>query len=100
MTQRDLAEKLDVAQSYISNCERGARGLSTELLVRVAHVLGVTADELLGLQKERANGRPLQRRFLRRLQRIDDLPEDEQRALLKTLDAFLERAELRGTVTK
>jgi transcriptional regulator with XRE-family HTH domain len=96
MTQRDLAEKLGVGQSYVCNFERGDRGLSTDLLGRLARILRVSADELLGLKKQTSNGQPLPRRFLRRLRDIDRLSDKEQGALLQTLDAFLERAELKG----
>ncbi|MEM9192887.1 MAG: hypothetical protein AAGF12_27175 [Myxococcota bacterium] len=60
------------------------------MLVRLASALEVSADELLGLQ---APGTPRgitnNRRLLRRLKRIEELPKRDQDALIRTIDAFL-----------
>lgn len=48
MTQVELAEKLGVQQSTISHIENNLRDPSVELLVRLADVLEVTVDELIG----------------------------------------------------
>jgi transcriptional regulator with XRE-family HTH domain len=95
MTQRELAEQVGVGQSFISNYERGARGLSTEILVRLVRALKVSADDLLGLTRQQSDEKHADRRFFRRLREIDRLSVPEQKALLQTLDAFLERARLR-----
>lgn len=47
MTQKELAEKLNVTQGMISMIESGDRNPSLEVLVRLANVLGVTVDDLL-----------------------------------------------------
>lgn len=53
-------------------------------------MLGVSADELLGLRAapERTSARTA--RLLKRLQRIEELPPSDQKALLKFLDALLQ----------
>ena len=48
MTQVELAERVNVQQSAISLIERQERNPSLPLLVRLANVLGVTIDDLVG----------------------------------------------------
>lgn len=48
MTQADLAIKLNVAKSSISNYETGQRRAHTELICKVADIFEVSTDYLLG----------------------------------------------------
>lgn len=48
MTQRQLGEALDIGQTAIANYEQGNRSPDTESLLRIAEVLEVSVDELLG----------------------------------------------------
>ena len=61
-----------------------------EILVRLAEALGISTDDLLGRTKPKnGNGARLDRRFVRRLHLVGELPKRDQTALLRTLDAFL-----------
>ncbi len=93
LTQKELAEILGVTQPLISDYERGALRLHGDLIVQLAEILGTTADEMLGLEKAavQRNGAK-NRRLLRRLQAIDQLPRRDQEALIRTIDAFLSKA--------
>jgi hypothetical protein len=59
-------------------------------LVRFADALEITTDELL---QPKTAPSPLRRkpslRVLRRLERIEKLPQHQQNTLLKTIDGFL-----------
>ena len=83
---------LGLQQSMISHYERGSLRLHGELLVRLCEVLGVTADEFLGRGRPAETGVVEDRRFLRRLQRIERLSKRDKLALLRTIDAFLAKA--------
>jgi len=48
MSQQELAQKLNINQSNISNWERGINRPEYEKLVSLADIFGVTVDELLG----------------------------------------------------
>ena len=50
-SQAILAERVDASIEYISFIERGKRLPSVGTLVRLAHVLGVSAGSLLGEEK-------------------------------------------------
>jgi transcriptional regulator with XRE-family HTH domain len=91
ITQVELAEILGVPQPMISAYENGGLRLHGELIVELAKVLDVSADQLLGL-KEIKNGTPKNGRLLRKLQQLESLPRRDQQALMRTIEAFLQRA--------
>ena len=49
LTQKQLAEKLNISQKSLSKYERESLDLSTELIVRICRYFQVSADYLLGL---------------------------------------------------
>jgi len=93
LTQEDLAERLGVTQPVVSDYERGRLRLHGELIVQLAAILGVSADEILGLRASgRSNGAVRNRRLLRQVQALEKLSKRDQQALLRTIDAFLAKA--------
>lgn len=60
------------------------------LLVALAQALTVSTDELLGVKPMRATVAPKTARLLKRLQRIEELPPADQRAVLELVDAMLD----------
>lgn len=89
-TQVELAERVGMIQVLISDYENGKLRPYADVAARFATALGVSTDELLGLETpKQTNGSAVNRRFLRRLQKIDSLPKRDQDALLRTIDAFL-----------
>lgn len=75
------------------------RGLSpiyaiyAETIVRVAQVLSVSADELLGTRAGKGStDSAMSLRFTRRLNRLSTLPPAQQKFVLQTLDALLKSA--------
>ena len=47
LTQRALAERAQVARSYLSEIEAGKVSAGMDVQVRIARALGLTVDELL-----------------------------------------------------
>ena len=92
ITQVELADILGVAQPMVSAYENGGLRLHGELIVELTKILDVTADQLLGL-KETKNGTAKNRRLLRKLQQLELLPRRDQQALMRTIEAFLSRAQ-------
>jgi transcriptional regulator with XRE-family HTH domain len=81
-----------MTQPMISGYEHGTLRLHGELIVELAQILSVSADEILGLGESKGVSAPKNRRLLRRLEELDQLPRRDQQALLRTIDAFLRKA--------
>jgi transcriptional regulator with XRE-family HTH domain len=92
LTQVELAQQLGTAQPVISDYERGLLRLNGDVIVQLAKILSVSADELLGLDQSKQTTSVKNRRLLRRLQELEHLPRRDQEALLRTIDAFLRKA--------
>jgi transcriptional regulator with XRE-family HTH domain len=92
-TQSELAQKIGLTQTLVSDYERGKLRLNAEMLTRFALALEVTSDEILGIdRKDKARAKPQARRILRRLQALEKLPKRDQETVLRTIDAFLSKA--------
>lgn len=94
-SQGKLAERLKAHPQNVSQIERGVRGVSVQQVVRLARVLEVSTDEILG-RRERDSGIGSDRRLMRRLRRIQELPPGRRDALLKMIDGALGMAEGEG----
>jgi transcriptional regulator with XRE-family HTH domain len=92
ITQMELAGMLGVAQPVVSDYERGELRLHGQTIIELTRILRVSADELLGLEEPKGNGTIRNRRLLRRLQDLERLPKRDQQALMRTIDAFLQKA--------
>jgi transcriptional regulator with XRE-family HTH domain len=95
LTQTEIAKQLAIPQTLLSEYERGTVRLHGVMVAALAKALHVAADELLGLKPVKENGSFQDRRFFRRLQRIEKLPKRAKQTLLKTIDVYLDGAERR-----
>ncbi len=89
MTQKDLAERLDVPQPFISRYERGMLRLHGELIVKLTKILKVSADQLLAIKNVKGSKPHINPRSLRRMNQIDELSRRDREALLRTIDTYL-----------
>lgn len=101
LTQTELAEKIGIIQVLIADYERDKLRLNAEMICRLAKALGVSADILLGLKKTETDSvlvknSALSLKLARRLQKIDQLPGAKQKALLQTIDIYLQASGLRA----
>jgi transcriptional regulator with XRE-family HTH domain len=94
-SQGKLAERLKAHPQNVSQIERGVRGVSLQQVVRLARVLEVSTDEILG-RREQDSGIGGDRRLMRRLRRIQELPPTRREALLRMIDGALAMAESEG----
>lgn len=96
LTQVELAERLGVTQPAVSDYENDDIRVPADVVLKIATILGVSTDELLGLKeapaKATSSSSPKNRRLFRRLQDIEKLPRRDQQALLRTIEAFLSKA--------
>lgn len=77
-SQQALADALGVAQSTVANWERGRREPNYATTVRLAQLLGVSTDYLLGLSDQPRNG-PVSEQQLRNalFGQVSGLPQEE-----------------------
>ena len=92
MTQTELAEKLNIKQALVSAYELGSVRLHGALIAAFAKALGASADEILGLEKPRKNGKLGDRRAIRLLNEISALSRRERDTLLKTISNYVRGA--------
>ena len=92
ISQVDLAKRLGVTQSNVSEMERGIRSVTADLAVKLAKTLRVPTDEILIGGNGNAEKRPpTSVKLLRRLQRIERLPAARQRVVLRFIDALIDQ---------
>ncbi len=87
LTQTQLAEKLSTTQHVITNYERGLRRPPSDKIPTIAKALGVSLEELYGMEGRAATmeePRKAPNRRAAQMQKIfEGLPPADQRALLK-----------------
>lgn len=93
-TQVELAKELGVSQRMISYYEGHTEHPPSALIPQMATLLGVTADELLGIKPVKRTRKP-DTRLQRRFQQIESMGAKEKRQIMQVLDAFIEREQLR-----
>lgn len=95
LTQIEVAEKLGIQQALLSAYELGQVRIHGALVAAFASIFKVSADQILGLKEIKGNGAVHDRRFLRRLERIEKLPRRAKQTLLGTIDTYLAGLEKR-----
>jgi transcriptional regulator with XRE-family HTH domain len=92
-TQVELAEKIGIVQTIISDYEKDRFRPTAEMIIRLAQALEVSTDELLGLKQTKKQENRASLQILRRLNKIQSLPAAQRKVLLKTIDTFIKAAE-------
>ena len=79
-SQTELAKKLNYGYTAIANYESGRNEPSLDVLIVLADALGVTVDELLGVEKN-----PEEKRLLSAFQKLD---AEEKMTILNMMDTL------------
>jgi transcriptional regulator with XRE-family HTH domain len=88
-TQVELAKKLGIIQSLVSDYETDRLRLPSELAVRIAVALDITTDELLRPQPRKSPRKKPSLKIVRRMEEIEKLPPRQQAFVLSALDSIL-----------
>lgn len=91
LTQEGLAELLGVSQQSVAAYEVGRLRIALSMLPKLAKVLGVSVESLLGEDETAAKRGPAPKLQLR-MERISQLPKTQQRFVMQMLDAVLAQA--------
>jgi transcriptional regulator with XRE-family HTH domain len=88
-TQVELAKSIGVSQRMLAYYERHAKRPPLEKLHSIANVLGISADELLGIKPvKKQPGAPKDAYLQRKLQQVTQLPKDDQKVIVTMIDAL------------
>lgn len=99
-SQRELAAEIGISQRVVAYYEGETDYPPAHLLPAIARALGVTADQLLGMEKEKRNGRARDTRLWRRFSQIEKLPPAKRKPIVQLLDTFIEREQLKRKTEK
>ncbi|MFA6957336.1 MAG: helix-turn-helix transcriptional regulator [Thermoanaerobaculia bacterium] len=91
MTQIDLADAAGTTQRAVSYYENAFGVPPAPVLVALAKALRVTTDELLGVKRVRPDSRtedPETRRLWKKFQQVTELPEKDQRAVIRLINSL------------
>jgi transcriptional regulator with XRE-family HTH domain len=92
---RELANEVGISHRMLVYYEKHSQHPPAHLLPQLAKALGVSADQLLGIEKLKKNGRPRDTKLWRRFSQVEKLPNPERKQIVQILDAFLEREKLK-----
>lgn len=95
LTQRELAKSSGLSHRMIAYYEQDDAQPPGAIVVALARALHVSTDELLGLKTPPSQISLRASRLRKRLQTVEQLPPEDQRAVLKFVDSLrLARAKL------
>ena len=92
LTQKELAERIGIKRTLVTDYETGRLHLGDEMVTRFALALGVSSDLLLGLSEDVLDHQP-DLKITRRLRRIHQLPPAQQKLILRSLDLMIDSAQ-------
>lgn len=91
LTQVQLAEALGYSQQQILSFEKGRRKVPVSALPELSRSLGVSIDQLLGLD-DKASKRGPPSKLQHQIEQLSKLPRSKQRFVSEMLDAVLQQA--------
>ena len=85
LTQKELGEKIGLTREAVASYEAGRSHLMVITLLDMAAALRVTVNEILGLERK-SDEITVSRRWSKRMNIIESLPESVKKHILRTLD--------------
>jgi len=90
ISQNELGKKVGTSGDIIGRYERNEVSPSIDVVIKIADILGVSIDYLVG-----KTDIELDNNILKRIVEIQKLPEEEKKSILFNLDAVLRDAKTR-----
>lgn len=89
-TQNDLAEKIGINRTQVTDYEIGRLHLSDDMIIRFSLALSVSSDKILGLSDTDKGNTSPDLKLTKRLKAIEELPPSDQKKVLQNLDLILQ----------
>lgn len=90
LSQEQLSKKIGVHQNVIGRYERGEARPSIELASKLANVLGVSLDYLVGNTDVE-----LDKSIIEKVMTIQKLPEEDKNCIMYSIDGLIQHAKTR-----
>ena len=91
-SQRELAAEIGISYRMVAYYETETVHPPTHLLPLLAKALGVSSDQLLGIEPVKENGKAKDNRLWRRFAQVEKLPPAQRKPIMQILDAFLKKS--------
>lgn len=98
LTQVELAKLIGVTQRVISYYERRSPYLPSNLLFKIAKVLKIPVDELIGTKEIKDRINPKHPKLWRKLIQIEKLPEKDRKAIMHMVNTLLSKHKPRNSI--
>jgi transcriptional regulator with XRE-family HTH domain len=96
LTQDELGQRVGVSQRVVAYYEQEGAQPPGALLIDLAKALRVSADELLGLKTPKEKVSPKIARLRKRLRRVETLPPEDQKSILKLVDLLVQNQRIKS----
>lgn len=95
LTQEEFAEKIGISRRALAYYETETQKLPDgETVLRMANTLDISVDQILGAKQiRRKRPSPKEARLINKLRRVEKLPPNDQKAVLKYIDALIKVAQ-------
>ena len=94
-SQRDLSRETGISHRMIAYYEKQAQYPPTHVLPVLAKALGISLDQLFGMDKIKKDGNNKDMRLWRRFSQIEKFDVKEKRKIIQLLDTFIENERLK-----
>ena len=94
-SQEQLGREIDVSQRMIAYYENHAEKAPAHHLTKIAQVLSVTIDELIGFKPVKENGDKKNSRLWHKLRQVESLAVKDRKQVLQLIDTLVERDKLK-----
>ncbi|MFW5872484.1 MAG: helix-turn-helix domain-containing protein [bacterium] len=91
LSQEEVAKRLGTHGPAIGRYERGVAKPTIEVASKLAKILGVSLDYLVGNTDSE-----LDADTMKRIQEVDKLPEDDKKMVYSFLDAFIDKVKIKS----
>jgi len=91
LTQQQLADLLDIKQYTVARFEAGLCRVPVALLPEFGRLLGVSANDLLGISPSKSKPGPAPM-LQKQLEKIQTLPKEKQKFVLQAMEMALKTA--------
>lgn len=92
LSQAALGKAIGTSGDVIGRYERGDIKPSIEVVLKIADVLKVSVDYLVG-----NTSLELDKRFLKRIEDLSKMPDEEKNSLIKVIDAYIRDFKAKAT---